>query len=241
MRAWIMLAWLLVLAQPVRAERWLVAADNAFPPYSFLDPATQRPAGLDTDIVSAALQAINQPYDLELYPWERVKKMLDTRMVDMAYQFVGTPERMAQYRLVGPIRFGITVFMTRSDMDIGYNELTDLNGYTIGTVHGFAYTDAFDKAGFLRKDAGATSPAQLLQKLMVKRVDLIVGDKTQLLYLARQQGVADRVKILPKPLAEVARYVGFARSNADKADRFAQGLEKLRRDGTLEKIISSWH
>ncbi|MFC4161646.1 substrate-binding periplasmic protein [Chitinimonas lacunae] len=240
MRAWIWIG-LTLLALSARAERWIVAADNAFPPYSFLDPATQRPAGLDTDIVTATLQAIGQPFDLELYPWERVKKMLDAKMVDMAYQFVGTPERMAQYRLVGPIRFGVTVFMTRSEMDISYNELSDLAPYTIGTVHGFAYTDAFDKASYLRKDAGATSPAQLLQKLMVKRVDLIVGDKTQLLYLARQQGVIDRIKLLPKPLAEVARYVGFQRGDNDKADRFAQGLEKLRRDGTLERIISTWH
>ena len=63
---------------------------------------------------------MGQPYVLKLYPWERVKRMLDHKMVDMAYQFVSTSERQAKYRLVGPIRSGSTVVMGRRDRPISF-------------------------------------------------------------------------------------------------------------------------
>ncbi|MEH6458293.1 substrate-binding periplasmic protein [Chitinimonas sp. JJ19] len=230
---------LLLLAMPALAAPWVVASDEAFPPYAYLDTKTRQPAGMDTEIVRAVLEAASQPYQIQLYPWERVKKMLDFKQVDMAYQFVGTPERMEKYRLVGPIRNGVTVLMTRRDGPADYQTLEDLSPYIVGTVLGFSYTETFDKAA-LKKDAGATSPLQLVQKLIARRVDVIIGDKAQLLYLARELGAEKDLRILGQPLAEVPRYVGFPKDEAIKAQRFADGLEKIRRDGTLDKILSKW-
>lgn len=230
----------LLLCLPARAEPpWQVAGDQAFPPYAYFDPASGQPAGLDTEIVRAVLDAVEQPHEIRLYPWERVKKMLEYRQVDLAYQFVGTPERMAQYRLVGPIRNGITVLMSRRDGPADFRSLDELAPYTIGTVLGFAYTEAFDKAP-LKKDSGAINPQQLMQKLLLKRVDLIVGDKAQLLHLAREAGAEKELRVVGRPLAEVPRYVGFAKDDEAKARRFAEGLELIRRNGTLDRILARW-
>lgn len=218
---------------------WIIASDVAFPPYVFLDPATKRAAGLDVEIVAAALEAAGQPFEIQLYPWERAKRMLDGGQVDAAFQFVGTPERRAQHRLAGPIRNGVTVLMARVDGPADYRSLADLAPYTIGTVHGFAYTGEFDNAP-LNKDSGAANVEQLLKKLAARRVDVIVGDRRQLLYLARQLGIRAEVRIIGKPLAEVPRYVGFRKDSEDKAARFEKGLEIIRQNGTLNRILARW-
>ncbi|MGQ5523037.1 substrate-binding periplasmic protein [Chitinimonas sp. PSY-7] len=235
----LLLASLLFMCLPVVAAPWLVASDEAFPPYAYIDPASKQPAGMDTEIVRAILDGMGQPYEIKLYPWERVKKMLEFKQVDMAYQFAGTPERAAQYHLVGPIRYGITILMARRDSTINFQSLEDLTPYTIGTVFGYAYTEAFDKAS-LKKDAGATNPQQLMQKLIARRVDIIIGDKAQLLYLARELGVETEVRPIGKPLAEVPRFVGFPKDESTKAAMFAEGLEKARHDGALEKVLNKW-
>ncbi|XLM20182.1 transporter substrate-binding domain-containing protein, partial [Chromobacterium piscinae] len=57
----------------------------------------------------------------------------------------------------------------------------DLKPYLIGQVHGYSYETDFDKAPLTRDDH-AGSPRQLVSMLLAGRVDVIVGDKTQLLY-----------------------------------------------------------
>ncbi|HVL76520.1 MAG TPA: transporter substrate-binding domain-containing protein [Noviherbaspirillum sp.] len=235
-------AWLPIAApaaDKAGARPWIIAADASFPPYAYLDPANGRPSGLDTEIVSAALDAVGQPHEIRLFPWERAKKMLESGQVDAAYQFVGTPERRSQYRLAGPIRNGVTVFMARKDGPADYRTLADLQPYLLGTVHGFAYTEEFDRAP-LRKDGGAVNVEQLLRKLLAGRVDVIVGDRSQLLFLARRMGVAGEVKIIGRPLAEVPRFVGFPKGGEQQAVRFEKGLEIIRQNGTLNRITARW-
>ncbi|WP_171013900.1 transporter substrate-binding domain-containing protein [Chitinivorax sp. B] len=218
-------------------EPWRIASDNAFPPYAYLDSAN-KPAGLDTEIVEAVMRRLGEPYDLKMVPWERVKYLLDNKQIDMAFQFVKTPEREARYRLVGPFRSGLTVLIVREDSDIQAARLTDLRGYLFGTVHGYAYTKEFDSAQ-LQRDDKALNPSQLIRKLLLGRVDIIIGDKTQILHAARLMGEEEKLRVLEPPLAESARFVGFPK-DSDKADRFEMTLNELIRSGEIQVILNRW-
>ena len=114
----------------------------------------------------------------------------------MAFQFAGTPERMLQYELVGPIRTGSTVFMTSRKTNLtDWAELDDLSPYIIGQVRGYAYQSDFDKAD-LRRDSSAQNPRQLVSMLLAGRIDVIVGDRAQLMYFVREQRAEQSVRIL---------------------------------------------
>jgi polar amino acid transport system substrate-binding protein len=78
----------------------------------------------------------------------------------------------------------------------------------------------------------------LLKKLAARRVDLIVGDRYQLLYLADQLGAGNDVRIIGKPLAEVPRFVGFRKEGEENAVRFEKGLEIIRQNGTLSRVLA---
>ncbi|WP_439886378.1 substrate-binding periplasmic protein [Pseudomonas sp. MBLB4123] len=231
---------LLALCAPSLAEPWQVVGDKQFAPYSYVAPDDDAPLGLDVELVDAVLQAAGVDYHLRLYPWLRVKAMLERGEATMAFQFAGTPERQAQYRLVGPLRTGTTVFMTTSKAALeDWRQLSDLAPYRIGQIEGYAYETAFDRAE-LRRDAIAQSPRQLVAMLLAGRFDVIVGDRTQLLYFAREQNAEQRVRVLPRPLVQMPRYVAFGQEDYQRAELFADALERLQNTGELEAIYQRW-
>ena len=235
------LCLLLLFTSVVQAEPWRVVGDEQFAPYSYVTLENDTPLGLDVELVEAVLGEAGIPYILRLYPWERVKRMLDRGAVAMAFQFAGTPERMQQYELVGPIRTGSTVFMTSQKTTLSdWTELDDLSPYTIGQVRGYAYQSEFDKAD-LSRDTSAQNPRQLVSMLLAGRIDVIVGDRVQLMYFVREQRAEKNVHILPKPLVEMPRYVAFAKGDSARAKQFSAALERLRQAGTLDSIHKRWH
>lgn len=222
------------------AETWRVVGDEQFAPYSFVTMDDDTPRGVDVELVQAIMQAGAIDYQLRLYPWERVKRMLDRGEVEMAFQFAGTPERKAQYELAGPIRTGSTVFMTSHKISLkDWKTLDDFTPFVIGQVRGYAYESNFDKAE-LRRDTSAQNPRQLVSMLLAGRIDIIVGDRTQLLYFIQEQRAHSSVRLLPTPLVEMPRYVAFAKGDSQRARQFDAALDKVRASGELEKILRKW-
>ncbi|WP_394559610.1 substrate-binding periplasmic protein [Aquipseudomonas alcaligenes] len=231
---------LLIFSPLLAAETWRVVGDEQFAPYSFVTQEDDTPRGVDVEMVEAVMRQAGIAYNLRLYPWERVKRMLERGETEMAFQFAGTPERQEQYELVGPIRTGSTVFMTTHKTAIDdWQSLDDFSPFVIGQVRGYAYESNYDKAD-LRRDSSAQNPRQLVSMLLAGRIDIIVGDRTQLLYFIQEQRAQDSVRLLPKPLVEMPRYVAFAKGDKARAEQFAAALKQVRASGALQKILRKW-
>ncbi|QDQ28524.1 amino acid ABC transporter substrate-binding protein [Chitinimonas arctica] len=229
----------LLATLPAAAEVWRIASEEGYPPYNYTDPSNGRPTGLDVELVTTILNDAKVEYELKMVPWERLKRLLDAGQVDLAFQFLDTPERRARYLLVGPFREGKLVFACRKGCRIPFKQLADLKPYRIATVFGYAYGSEFEQAG-LTVDNTATRSDMLPAMLAVGRVDLIVGDQLLLQALALQQGLQNKIEFLDTPLSIQPRYVGFRQGGEAMAERFAKSLAKLRADGTLEQIIQRW-
>ncbi|MOA55127.1 glutamine ABC transporter periplasmic protein [compost metagenome] len=76
--------------------------------------------------------------------------------------------------------------------------------------------------------------------LLAGRIDIIVGDRTQLLYFVREQRAQDNVRILPHPLVEMPRYVAFAKGDQARARLFSDALRRLQDSGRLQAIYKRW-
>jgi len=231
---------LLSAALPALAGGWRVVGDEQFTPYSFQYGEDPQPRGLDVEVVQAVLREAGIEYQLRLYPWARVKQMLALGDAEMAFQFTGTPERKAQYELVGPLRSGATVFMTTRMLPLDdWRRLDDLRPYVVGQVSGYAYEAAFDSFDLVR-DSSAQNPRQLVAMLLASRIDIIVGDRLQLMHFVRELRAEQQVRILPRPLVEMPRYVAFAKGDSARAQRFASALQRLQRAGKLDAIYRRW-
>lgn len=220
-----------------RAETWTVVSEENFPPYNYTENGQR--VGLDVEIVNAVLARIGVTPEHKGLPWNRVVNDLDQDQTDIAFQFVGRPDRFEKYHMVGPHRSGDTVLVVRSDSTLTFDTLEDLRGRSVGTVQGFTYTPAFDTAVDIRKDP-AVDTLLSLRKLVGGRVDAVIGDRLTLIYLARKAGLSASVKVLPKAVDSVPRYIALPRPRSEKAARFAAGLKAIQEDGTLDALIAQW-
>ncbi|MGX5218135.1 substrate-binding periplasmic protein [Pseudomonas segetis] len=237
---YLLLGLLLCICAPVSAAPLLAVADDQFAPYSFTQAHSETPMGLDVDLVSAVLSEAKLDFRIRLYPWQRVKQMLERNEANLAFAFAGTAERMNQYLLVGPLRTGATVFMTTHKTAItDWQSLEDLTPYVIGQVRGYAYETTFDHAE-LSRDTSALNPRQLVSMLLAGRIDIIIGDKTQLMYFVQEQNSASKVRILPRVLVEMPRYAAFNKNDQQHAKAFASALQRLRDNGKLDAILKRW-
>ncbi|MDE1714799.1 substrate-binding periplasmic protein [Chromobacterium amazonense] len=234
---WVLALW--SLACLAGEPPWRLVADASFEPYSYLGRDGSSAQGLDVELVSAVMRETGTPFRISLLPWERVKLQLAQKEAVAGFVFTGTAERRAQYELVGPLRTGQTVFITLAQSRLRYwRDLSDLKPYLIGQVHGYSYETDFDKAD-LERDQHATTPRQLVSMLLAGRVDVIVGDKTQLLYFIQQLQAENQVRVLSKPLVEMPRYVAFAKGDP-RARQFEAALRKLQQNGQLQAIQQRW-
>jgi polar amino acid transport system substrate-binding protein len=229
---------LLLSASAAAAETWTVVCEEEFPPYNYVEDGKK--TGIDTEIVYAVLKEIDVTPAHDVLPWNRVVAMLDQNQTDLAYQFVGTPERMERYSMIGPIRVGHTVFAVPADSAVAFDTLDDLKGKTIGLVQGFSYSKEFNEAGFLTKDISATNNETLVRKLAAKRYDVIIGDFNTLNFLAARNHLSDQIRFLPKIYQDVPRYVAFPKQRADKAARFQAGLVAVQARGEIDAILKRW-
>lgn len=236
---WIAALGCLLASTWVAGETWHVATEEGYRPYNYTDPHTGLPAGLDVELVTAVLDDLHVSYDFTFLPWGRVKRALVEGKVDLAFQFLDTPQRRAEFLLVGPFRQGKTVFACLKGCAIDYHELSDLRPYRLTTVAGYAYGNRFDQAG-LNVNNPVTRSELLPGLLLARRTDLIVGDELTLHTLAARQGVLDQIEFLPMPLSLEPRYVAFRHGNTAMAERFEHSLAKLRGNGTLDAIVQRW-
>lgn len=232
-----LLAGALLPLKDVRAEVWLIASQDNFPPYNFTLKGKR--TGLDTEIVDTVLKRIGVLPVFQSLSWTEVLDSLEKDKVDLAFQFVGRSDRFQKYHMIGPIRSGETVFMVRADSDITFETLEDLKGLEIGYSQGFAYTPEFDNATFLTK-VPASSDLSNIRRLLTGRLDVVVGDRHTLTYFADQEAKLTKVKFLPKMLGTVPRYFALPKSRGDKAQRFQAAFEEIKNDGTLDQIITRW-
>ena len=76
--------------------------------------------------------------------------------------------------------------------------------------------------------------------LLAGRIDIIVGDHAQLLYFVREQRAQEQVRVLPRALIQMPRFVAFAKDDTEHARQFSEALVRLREAGTLEQIQQRW-
>ncbi len=241
MKRWLALFTLLVgtlSCRLVYAEVWQVAGDETFPPYVYEE--NDRVVGIHADIARAVLDKLQVDYELKTYPWKRVINMTDNALVTFSLSWVESVERFEKYLMVGPIQYGRTVFMVRKDSSIEFNELSDLKGYKIGMISGYTYSMEFKVATFLNKEAATVDNAQLISKLLAKRVDVIIGDESTLSFEAKKLHVSHEIKILPKPLKVVSRYVAFPKVFAKQAALFSNELAEFKNEKEYQEIINRY-
>jgi len=227
-----------VAAPAASTEIWTIASESFFPPYNYTFKG--RRVGVDTEIVEAMLKVINVTPVHQAQGWSEVVRALDGNKVDLAFQFLGTGKRAQTAFLIGPYRTGVSVLMVRKNSKLEYETPADLAGKRIGIVEGYDYGPEFENTAGIRKLYSSNNMINF-RRLLIGRVDAIIGDKQVLLFNAEYYGQSEKIRVLSKPILSADRFVAVPKARAEKAARLKAAFERITADGTLAEILARWN
>ncbi len=121
--------------------------------------------------------------------------------------------------------------------------LRGLEGYTFGVVRGYINTAEFDMANFLVKEE-ANSDTINLKKLYNRRIHFIVIDKHVAEHLIETNfpWYKQELEFMSPPLENRSLHIANskqAHNYKKKLNAFNRGLQQIKEDGTLDRIIRS--
>lgn len=208
-----------------------------FPPYNYRRKG--RLIGADVDILNAAARRMGITMQMIPLPWPRALLALDMAEADALFQLNATPRRTRDWHMIGPLRMTRLVFCTRNASPVAdIAKVDDLRGLSVGVVRGFTYTREFDTAESFHRE-GSFDDATSLRKLLLNRVDLVLGGEANIRWALRQLGAGDHLRILPTAFAVQPRFVGFSRDAAGtrKARHMQQTLTAMTNEGIIDAIL----
>jgi len=195
-------------------------------------------------LVKKVFEKMGYLIEIEFRPWSRVLIEAKRGKVDGFFPAYYSNERNKLFYMSDPIWGGPIVFLTKRESHIIYKKIKELKKYRIGLVKGYVNTQEIDQADYLEKDY-ARNDLINIKKLIKGRVDLIVIDKYVAYYLIKKYlpHHIGELKVLSPSIEYKHLYVYFPkkRKNSKKLLKdFNNGLFKLKKDGTIDKIYKKW-
>lgn len=214
---------------------------DGYPPYNYLDEDGV-PTGIDVDLATEAFGRMGYDVEVVSIDWERKKELVENGTIDCIWDCFTMAGRLDDYQWAGPYMISNQVVAVNENSDI--YKLSDLAGKKVAIQ-------------------STTKPESILlnreDEWIPKLGKLICLEQRELIYTFLGKGYADAVaahetsilqymkdynvkfRILEEPLMTVGIGIAFANNDTrGLQDELDQVLDKMREDGTSEKIIGKY-
>ena len=210
----------------------IVALD--YPPYYSPSLYNQ---GFMAEIIIEAFKASGHEVRIEYLPWARAVRQAELGEADALMAVWHSEARERQFHFSNPLPGNELVFYRKVGTDYVFNGWEGLKRLRIGGVNAYTYPDYLKQLNLELTG----SDLQNLQKLALARVDLIIIDRSQALYLLGHQ--AEDIKGAVEPIFPAVtykpQYIGFPKSLEGSSSLlmdFNLGLIKITESGSVSKI-----
>ena len=238
-------------------QRVVLAAEDDYPPYSYVD-ADGNAAGLYADILHAAAAQMDE-FEIELVPlpWNRALEAVRRGEILGFYPpYIWTEERPGVDRYSTPLLTETVVVICHHDRVTPESFgpypprwPEDFHGLTVGNTDGYlspgrAFFRAVDRGDIFLAIASTTEAN--LRKLLVGHVDCYVNARPAIAYGWEILGVEDPAAVGIFEAAVVDRYTGHVGYTANDAafphkdafaDRLDEVIEGMRHSGQIASVI----
>lgn len=175
-------------------------------------------------------------------PWKRILHELEKGNLSIIAGSYFTEERAKKFAYSLSITDNnIQVFVKKGN-EFSFNTLADLRGKTGLRPAGGSYGQMFDdyaKKHLMITETG--TGAYILKMLLASRKQYAVLARKDGLELINRE-FSGKITMLPKPVVVNEVFFLFARNNPCYAllDRFNEGIQKLKEQGTISTILSQY-
>lgn len=229
--------------EPVKEETCLLVVDE-WSPYT----SEEMPYyGIATQIVTAALEASNIPYEVKFVPWSRALEMVKYGEAWATFPWFNTNERDQDYYFSEPIiHVKSTIFYNTNNPKLAsgvppFKTIADLKDYVFGGVNGYYYEAIFEKEGY--HYALSQSLESAFKLLIDGKVDVINEDEVVGHYVLDQyfSDFKTRIQSTSTYLSTEPMYLLIGKSDTQVKwlDGFNKGLEIIKENGTYDAIINA--
>ncbi len=226
------------LAGPVHAQEMMVLTEES-PPYNFTRAG--HVTGSSTEVVREILRRLGEPDNIQVLPWARSYKLLNSQPNVALFSTTRTPEREDLFFWVGPLFTVHYGFYARKSSRFQIDSLEDAKKVgSIATYKDDVKEQLLKSMGFDNLDS-SKSPASNLKKLMAGRVDLWLFDNVGVSDIARQQNVDPSELELVWPFKSYQAYVAISRQTSEQTvGQWQAALHAIVEDGTFFDINHRW-
>ena len=219
------------------------------PPYSSLDPGSNKASGLDVEINEAALKWIGiEKIKYEVMPFgQLISAMLANRVDVVASNIHVTPDRLKAVSFTGPAWWYGPAIVVQKGNPAKVQSFEQLKGKKIGAIAGSAADEYLRKIGV--EVTAFQTDAEEFSGISTGRVDAIVEDDVKVLeYMGANKAAA--IEIVPNvavPDELIFKYgYGYARYALRKEDcslraAYTQALAEVRGNGNVSYILKKYN
>ena len=241
-------ALLIATSHAASAEDKIVGVSTLdWPPYT---GSALPGGGATTEVVRAAFEKAGHPIKVVYRPWKRAIDTAKKGADGVIAYFPGYHcHHQEGFIASAPIGNGPLGFAEHADAPMSWQNLADIGAQKleIGTVLGYANTDAFDaevSAGRIGVNS-ANDDVTNLKKLLRKRIDAVVIDKLVLEYLKATEASlkkdAAKLRFDERPLEDKILFLCFRGTDQGKAllAGFNAGLAEIDAAAIVENYFAT--
>ncbi len=197
--------------------------------------------GLDIEIVSELQKRVGNTDQIQLVPWTRGLKYLDTAPNTLLFSMARSKERNDLYQWIGPMSQAIYGFYAKSNTTVVVNNLDDAR--KVGSI-GVYRNDVRDKfltnLGFNNLDRTSNNESNL-RKLMAGRVDLIASSAFGIRVETKMAGYNMKDVKFVYAFLKLPIYIAASKQTDPKIiANWNAALESMKKDGTLVAIFKKY-
>ncbi len=220
----------------------VIGLDDNYPPIGFRDENGDL-TGFDVELATAACEHMGVKASFRPVEWDGVLLNLKNGDIDCIWNGMGiTPEREAEIAFSRVYMEVDNILIIRNDSDIASK--ADLAGKIVATQLGSTADVAitsdpiYDELKELRKFG---SYAEAFLDLQAGRVDAVVSDNVNGLYLMKQESLQDSLKVLEETdLIPEYWGVGLRKEDVALKNKIDEVLNEMKADGTSDAISQKW-
>ncbi|PMJ93128.1 transporter substrate-binding domain-containing protein [Vibrio sp. 10N.261.55.A7] len=219
------------------SEKVIKLTSGDWLPYTSSQPG----GGLVEKVVAQAFKTQGYDVQIDYLPWMRSAKLVEHSHYDATFPWYSSEERREVFTYsANPLLSADTLIFHHKDVDLKWNEISDLGKYKVGGVEGFFSTQLLNENGV--ETVKSASSEETILKLFYKRVEAIPIAKQVGLHLIRTMPEVDpeMIKINEKPLISKPLYILFAKTPRGKylSEVFDSGLTILIENGCYDRLMS---
>jgi polar amino acid transport system substrate-binding protein len=201
-------------------------------------------SGIDINIIKILSKELGFTYVLKPCPWARCLKTMEEGQADFMLGVFKRPEREEYLAFVEP---GYLVddpksFYVTADSSVAISSYEDLLPLNIGVVRGVAYFERFDNDNQLRKQA-VSDEWQLLQMLMLNRLDTFIGTPTAIAYqINKHQLKAKFRRAIFQHHTPAYSHMAISKKSPfiEQLDLVSKTVSRFREEGRFQQVVNEF-